>query len=98
MPEHSNARLFIWFRILFNCRFYYPVFTILFLDLGLSIGEFAAEEELLLAREAAGVRNAPPTSVGGGGGFGGGLRCGHWLGFRCRLVGGGFGRRFGGDF
>jgi len=42
MPEHSNARLFIWFRILFNCRFYYPVFTILFLDLGLSIGEFAA--------------------------------------------------------
>ena len=42
MPEHSNARLFVWFRILFNCRFYYPVFTILFLDLGLSLGEFAA--------------------------------------------------------
>lgn len=42
MPDSSNARLFIWFRILFNCRFYYPVFTILFLDLGLSIGEFAA--------------------------------------------------------
>lgn len=42
MPEHPNARLFVWFRILFNCRFYYPVFTILFLDLGLSIGEFAA--------------------------------------------------------
>ncbi|MDZ4404618.1 MFS transporter [Prosthecobacter sp.] len=42
MSEHSNARLFVWFRILFNCRFYYPVFTILFLDLGLSIGEFAA--------------------------------------------------------
>ncbi|WP_395741078.1 MFS transporter [Prosthecobacter sp.] len=42
MPQHSNARLFVWFRILFNCRFYYPVFTILFLDLGLSIGEFAA--------------------------------------------------------
>lgn len=38
----SNASLFIWFRILFNCRFYYPVFTVLFLDLGLSIGEFAA--------------------------------------------------------
>lgn len=37
-----NAQLFIWFRILFNCRFYYPVFTVLFLDLGLSIGEFAA--------------------------------------------------------
>lgn len=37
-----NARLFIWFRLLFNCRFYYPIFTILFLDLGLSIAEFAA--------------------------------------------------------
>lgn len=36
-----NVRLFIWFRLLFNCRFYYPIFTILFLDLGLSIGEFA---------------------------------------------------------
>ncbi len=42
MSEHLNARLFVWFRILFNCRFYYPLFTILFLDLGLSIGEFAA--------------------------------------------------------
>lgn len=42
MPSQRNARLFIWFRILFNCRFYYPVFTVLFLDLGLSIGEFAA--------------------------------------------------------
>ena len=42
MSEHPNARLFVWFRILFNCRFYYPIFTILFLDLGLSIGEFAA--------------------------------------------------------
>ncbi len=37
-----NARLFILFRLLFNCRFYYPVFTVLFLDLGLGIGEFAA--------------------------------------------------------
>ena len=42
MSESPNARLFIWFRIFFNCRFYYPIFTILFLDLGLSIGEFAA--------------------------------------------------------
>lgn len=42
MSDHANARLFVWFRILFNCRFYYPVFTVLFLDLGLSIGEFAA--------------------------------------------------------
>jgi len=36
-----NIRLFIAFRILFNCRFYYPVFTILFLDYGLSIEQFA---------------------------------------------------------
>ncbi|MCB1226732.1 MAG: MFS transporter [Verrucomicrobiales bacterium] len=27
--------------MLFNCRFYYPVFTVLFLDLGLSLSEFA---------------------------------------------------------
>lgn len=42
MSEHLNVRLFVWFRIFFNCRFYYPIFTVLFLDLGLSIGEFAA--------------------------------------------------------
>ncbi len=38
----ANVRLFLAFRLLFNCRFYYPVFTVLFLDLGLSLGEFAA--------------------------------------------------------
>lgn len=37
----GNASRFIWFRLLFNCRFYYPIFTVLFLDLGLTIGEFA---------------------------------------------------------
>jgi MFS family permease len=37
----TNVRLFLAFRLLFNCRFYYPIFTILFLDLGLSLGEFA---------------------------------------------------------
>ena len=42
LPMSANARLFIWFRVLFNARFYYPIFTILFLDLGLSLGEFAA--------------------------------------------------------
>lgn len=36
-----NIQLFIAFRILFNCRFYYPVFTILFLDYGLTIEQFA---------------------------------------------------------
>ena len=36
-----NIRLFIAFRLLFNARFYYPVFTILFLDYGLSLAQFA---------------------------------------------------------
>jgi len=37
----SNVRLFIAFRVFFNARFYYPVFTILFLDFGLTIEQFA---------------------------------------------------------
>ena len=37
----SNIRLFLAFRVLFNARFYYPVFTILFLDFGLSLEQFA---------------------------------------------------------
>ena len=36
-----NIRLFIAFRILFNARFYYPVFTVLFIDYGLTIEQFA---------------------------------------------------------
>ncbi len=36
-----NIRLFILFRLFFNARFYYPVFTILFLDFGLSLEQFA---------------------------------------------------------
>lgn len=36
-----NVRLFIWFRVLFNARFYYPVFSILFLDFGLSLAQFS---------------------------------------------------------
>jgi len=36
-----TIRRFIAFRVLFNARFYYPVFTILFLDYGLSVEEFA---------------------------------------------------------
>jgi MFS family permease len=39
MPR--NASLFVWFRLLFNCRFYYPVYTILFLDFGLNLPQFA---------------------------------------------------------
>lgn len=37
----KNIRLFIAFRCLFNARFYYPVFTILFLDYGLTIEQFS---------------------------------------------------------
>lgn len=37
----ANIRYFIAFRLLFNARFYYPVFTILFLDYGLTIEQFA---------------------------------------------------------
>lgn len=36
-----NIRLFIAFRVFFNARFYYPVFTILFLDYGLTIEQFS---------------------------------------------------------
>ncbi len=36
-----NVRLFIIFRVLFNSRFYYPVFTILFLDFGLTVAQFS---------------------------------------------------------
>lgn len=37
----QNVRLFIAFRVFFNSRFYYPVFTILFLDFGLTLSQFA---------------------------------------------------------
>jgi len=37
----NNPRLFILFRIFFNCRFYYPVYAIMFLDFGLSQEQFA---------------------------------------------------------
>ncbi len=38
----GNIRRFLAFRLLFGVRFYYPVFAVLFLDFGLSIGQFAA--------------------------------------------------------
>lgn len=37
----ANPRLFIWFRIFFNGRFYYPVYAIMFLHFGLSEEQFA---------------------------------------------------------
>lgn len=38
----GNPRLFLLFRIFFNCRFYYPVYAIMFLDFGLTMEQFAA--------------------------------------------------------
>ncbi len=37
----ANVRRFIAFRVFFKARFYYPVFTILFLDYGLTIEQFS---------------------------------------------------------
>jgi MFS family permease len=37
-----NIRAFLWFRVLFNSRFYYPIYTILFLDFGLTLEQFAS--------------------------------------------------------
>jgi MFS family permease len=37
----GNVRRFIVFRLFFNARFYYPVFTVLFLDYGLTLEQFA---------------------------------------------------------
>lgn len=37
----SNLTRFIVFRLLYSARFYYPVFTVLFLDYGLSLEQFA---------------------------------------------------------
>jgi MFS family permease len=38
--EVPNVRRFVRFRIFFNARYYYPVFTILFLDFGLTLEQF----------------------------------------------------------
>lgn len=37
----ENAKYFVLFRCFFNARFYYPVFTVIFLDHGLSLESFA---------------------------------------------------------
>ncbi|RYD36614.1 MAG: MFS transporter [Verrucomicrobiaceae bacterium] len=44
MPDTAyrrNVPLFIAFRVFFNARWYYPVLAILFLDLGLTVGQYA---------------------------------------------------------
>lgn len=40
-PLSRNIPLFIAFRVSFDTRWYYPVLAVLFLDFGLSIGEYA---------------------------------------------------------
>lgn len=37
----GNVRLFLAFRVLFNARFYYPVLAVLFVDLGLTLDQYA---------------------------------------------------------
>lgn len=37
----NNIRRFIIFKALFNARFYYPVFAVIFLDFGLTLDQFA---------------------------------------------------------
>ena len=37
----ANLKRFIAFRLLYSARFYYPVFTVLFLDYGLTLEQFA---------------------------------------------------------
>jgi MFS family permease len=40
-PLQRNLPLFIAFRVLFHARFYYPVIGVLFLDLGLTLEQYA---------------------------------------------------------
>ena len=39
--SNKNTKLFALFRVFFNCRFYYPIYLVMFLDFGLTISEFA---------------------------------------------------------
>jgi len=41
VSDNKNSYYFVWFRVLFNARFYYPIFTVFFLDHGLSLEQFA---------------------------------------------------------
>ncbi len=44
MPR--NIPLFIAFRLLFNARFYYPIFAVIQLDYGLTMSQFALLNEI----------------------------------------------------
>lgn len=55
-----NWKIFLWFRVLFSARFYYPVLAILFLDLGLSATQYAL---LNVAWAAASLLSDVPAGV-----------------------------------
>ena len=55
-----NWRLFLWFRLLFSCRFYYPVLAVLFLDLGLTATQYTL---LNVAWAAASLLSDVPAGV-----------------------------------
>lgn len=55
-----NWRLFLWFRVLFSARFYYPVLAVLFLDLGLTATQYTL---LNVAWAAASLLSDVPAGV-----------------------------------
>lgn len=57
---NRNWRLFLWFRVLFSARFYYPVLAILFLDLGLTATQYTL---LNVAWAAASLLSDIPAGV-----------------------------------
>ena len=56
----KNWRLFLWFRVLFSARFYYPVMAVLFLDLGLTATQYTL---LNVAWAAASLLSDVPAGV-----------------------------------
>jgi MFS family permease len=56
----TNWRIFLWFRLFFSCRFYYPVLAVLFLDLGLTATEYTM---LNVAWAAASLLSDVPAGV-----------------------------------
>jgi len=55
-----NWRIFLWFRVLFSARFYYPVLAVLFLDLGLTATQYTL---LNVAWAAASILSDVPAGV-----------------------------------
>ncbi len=55
-----NWRVFLWFRVLFSARFYYPVMAVLFLDLGLTATQYTL---LNVAWAAASLLSDIPAGV-----------------------------------